>query len=146
MACVLSCKSHWQPGLPPFLGRNLPPAMSSLLKLIKEDYRRRQLNAAELRLEDILKDIEENPVKFSVASSLTDDRQWIHFVAQQGAPVALRRLIECGSDIHARDAVSAVPALAVAVQPVRVIGLPNCTAGGTNPSAPRCLQPHGRRC
>ncbi len=63
-------------------------------------------------------------MKFSVASSLTDDRQWIHFVAQQGAPVALRRLIECGSDIHARDAVSAVPALAVAVQPVRVIGLP----------------------
>jgi hypothetical protein len=57
--------------------------MSSLLKLIKEDYRRRQLTAAELRLEDILRDIETNPVKFSVASSLTDDRQWIHFVAQQ---------------------------------------------------------------
>lgn len=79
--------------------------MSSLLKLIKEDYRRRQLNAAEQKLEDILKDIEENPVKFSVASSLTDERQWLHFVAQQGAPGPLRRLIEAGSDVHARDAV-----------------------------------------
>ena len=81
--------------------------MSSLLKLIKEDYRRRQLTAAEVRLEDILTDIETNPVKFTVASSLTDDRQWLHFVAQQGAPRPLRRLIECGADIHARDAVGA---------------------------------------
>ncbi len=80
-------------------------AVSSLLKLIKEDYRRRQLTAAEVRLEDILGDIEANPVKFTVASSLTDDRQWLHFVAQQGAPRPLRRLVECGADIHARDAV-----------------------------------------
>ena len=78
---------------------------SSLLKLIKEDYRRRQLTAAEVRLEDILGDIEANPVKFTVASSLTDDRQWLHFVAQQGAPRPLRRLVECGADIHGRDAV-----------------------------------------
>jgi hypothetical protein len=78
---------------------------SSLLKLIKEDYRRRQLTASEVRLEDILGDIEANPVKFTVASSLTDDRQWLHFVAQQGAPRPLRRLVENGADIHARDAV-----------------------------------------
>ncbi len=78
---------------------------SSLLKLIKEDYRRRQLTAAEVRLEDILGDIEANPIKFTVASSLTDDRQWLHFVAQQGAPRPLRRLVESGADVHARDAV-----------------------------------------
>ena len=82
--------------------------MASLFKLIKDDFRRRQMTGAELKLEDILQDIEKNPAQFTVASSLSDDRTWLHFTAQHGAPGPLQRLMECGSDVHARDAVRSV--------------------------------------
>lgn len=57
--------------------------MASLLKLIREDRRRRKKTSNQLKLEDTLADIIENPGKFAVASSLTDDRTWLHFAAQQ---------------------------------------------------------------
>ncbi len=79
--------------------------MASLLKLIREDLRRRKKTAAQLKLEDTIKDIELQPGKFAAASSLTDRRTWLHFAAQQSAVTAVRLLLQHGADANARDLV-----------------------------------------
>jgi len=82
--------------------------MASLLKLIREDLSRRKRTSKELQLADTIADIEANPSKFAVASSLTDNRSWLHFAAQQSADTAVKLLLEHGADANARDVVRLV--------------------------------------
>ena len=80
--------------------------MASLVRLIKEDYRRRKKTAAQSKITDILKDIEANPAKFAVSSSLTDNRSWLHFASHQGAHTCVKKLLECDAEVNGRDNVS----------------------------------------
>lgn len=79
---------------------------ASLIKLLKEDRRRKKMSSDKVKMEDTLRDIQENPAKFAMASSLTDDRSWLHFAAQQASIPAVKALIENGADVNARDLVS----------------------------------------
>lgn len=79
--------------------------MSNLLKLVKDDYQRRKQEAAEQKVQQVIQGIIQNPAKFANASSLTDERTWLHFAAQQASPEAVAQLLECGADVHAVDLV-----------------------------------------
>lgn len=83
--------------------------MASLLKLVREDLRRKKQTSAALKLDDTIKDIIANPSKFATASSLTDNRTWLHFACQQCSPKAVELLLKHGADANARDIIERTP-------------------------------------
>jgi hypothetical protein len=87
----------------------LTAALPSVIQTIREDFRRKKRAQADAKVDEILRNIEHNPVKFAAASSLTDERTWLHFAAQHGGVKAVDKLLRAGSDVHARDLLERTP-------------------------------------